>query len=202
MDGNVQDSSGRNYHGTIRGDTSYEPGYSGQALVFNGTNAYVDLPIGPLMPTLTDTTVATHVYFGGGSGSWQRIFDFGSGSGASPYMFLSPRQGTAGNMRFAIRSATVAEQILDSPGPMTVGWHHTAIVIDSQAGTLTLYLDGEPVASAATTVLPKDMGATTQNWIGRSQYAADAYFFGSIDNFRIYNRVLSEAELRYLAGDR
>jgi len=200
MDGNVQDSSGKNYHGTIRGDTSYEPGYSGQALVFNGTNAYVDLPIGPLMPTLTNVTVATHVYFGGGNGSWQRIFDFGSGTSA--YMFLSPRQGTAGNMRFAIRSATVNEQILDSPGPMTVGWHHTAMVIDSQAKTLTLYLDGEPVASGATVLVPKDLGTTTQNWIGRSQYAADAYFSGSIDDFRIYNRVLSEAELRYLAGDR
>jgi hypothetical protein len=200
MDGNVQDSSGRNYHGTIRGDTSYEPGYSGQALVFNGTNAYVDLPIGPLMPTLTDTTVATHVYFGGGSGSWQRIFDFGSGTSA--YMFLCPRQDTSGNMRFGIRSASVNEQIVNSPGQMTVGWHHTAIVIDSQARTLTLYLDGQPVASAATVLTPRDIGTTTQNWIGRSQYDADAYFFGSIDDFRIYNRVLSEAELRYLAGDR
>jgi len=200
MDGNVQDTSGKNYNGTIRGDASYEPGYSGQALVFNGTNAYVDLPLGPLMPTLSDTTVATHVYFAGGSGSWQRIFDFGSGTSA--YMFLCPRQGTAGNMRFGIRSASVNEQIVNSPGPMTVGWHHTAIVINSQTRTLTLYLDGQPVASAATVLVPKDIGTTTQNWIGRSQYDADAYFFGSIDDFRIYNRALSEAELRYLAGDR
>ena len=80
MDGNAQDSSGKNYHGTINGTTSYEPGYAGQALVLNGTNAYVDLPIGTLISTLTDTTVATHVYFGGGNGAWQRIFDFGSGT--------------------------------------------------------------------------------------------------------------------------
>jgi hypothetical protein len=85
---------------------------------------------------------------------------------------------------------------------MTVGWHHTAIVIDGQAKTLTLYLDGEPVASAATAVLPTDLGKTTQNWIGRSQYETDAYLLGSIDDFRIYNRALSDAELRYLAGDR
>ncbi len=38
----------------------------------NGTNTYVDLPIGTLISTLTDTTVATHVYFGGGNGAWQR----------------------------------------------------------------------------------------------------------------------------------
>jgi hypothetical protein len=68
--------------------------------------------------------------------------------------------------------------------------------------TITLYVDGEQIASGATAVLPRDLGNTTQNWIGRSQYAADAYLFGSIDDFRIYNRALSAAEVRYLAGDR
>ncbi|MEN6426418.1 MAG: LamG domain-containing protein, partial [Phycisphaerales bacterium] len=82
------------------------------------------------------------------------------------------------------------------------GWHHTAVTIDSVSMTIRLYLDGELIASGVTTVLPKDLGTTTQNWLGRSQYTADAYFLGSLDDFRIYNRVLSDAELRYLAGDR
>ncbi|MEN6576246.1 MAG: LamG domain-containing protein, partial [Phycisphaerales bacterium] len=202
MDNNAQDTSGKNYHGVLNGDVSYEAGYAGQALVFNAINAYVDLPIGPMIATLTDTTVATHVNFGGGTGSWQRIFDFGSGSGVAPYMFLSPRQSTSGPLRFAIRSATVGEQIVDSVVVMSVGWHHTAVTIDSVSMTIRLYLDGELIASGVTTVLPKDLGTTTQNWLGRSQYTADAYFLGSLDDFRIYNRVLSEAELRYLAGER
>jgi hypothetical protein len=202
MDGNVQDSSGKNYHGTISGTTSYDVGYSGQALVFNGSNAYVDLPIGSLMPSLTDATLSTHIYFAGGTGAWQRIFDFGSGSGASPYMFLCPRRETSGGMRFAIRTAAVAEQVVDSTATMGVGWHHVAVTIDSTAQTINLYLDGDLVGSAATTLFPKDLGVTTQNWLGRSQYTSDAYLNGSLDDFRIYNRVLSEAELRYLAGDR
>lgn len=202
MDGDVQDASGKNYHGTISGTTSYEAGVLGQALVFNGSNAYVDLPIGSLIPTLTDATISTYFYFGGGTGAWQRIFDFGSGSGAAPYMFLCPRENTAGGVRFAIRTATVPEQIVRSDKTVSVGWHHAAVTIDSQTMTLKLYLDGDLLASAATTVLPKDLGTTTQNWLGRSQYASDAYFLGSLDDLRIYNRVLSEAELRYLAGDR
>jgi hypothetical protein len=200
MDGNVQDTSGKNYHGTIGGDAGYEAGYAGQALVLNGTNAYVDLPIGTLVSSLTDTTVATHVYFGGGSGPWQRLFDFGSGTGR--YMFYCPRTGTAGNMVFVVRGSTGAEQIVDGPAPLAVGWHHVAITIDTQAKATTIYVDGERIAAGGTAVLPKDMGNTTQNWIGRSQYSADAYFFGSIDDFRIYNRALSAAEVRYLAGDR
>jgi hypothetical protein len=200
MDDNVQDSSGRNYHGVLTGDVGYGDGYAGKALNFNGTSTHVSLPIGPLVNTLSDMTIATHVNFNGGAGSWQRIFDFGTDT--TVYMFLSPRQATAGSMRFAIRTAAVAEQIVDSPAAMPTGWHHAAISIDSATMTMKLYLDGEQVGSAATTLLPKDLGKTTQNWLGRSQWTADAYFSGMLDEFRIYNRVLSAAEVRYLAGDR
>jgi hypothetical protein len=65
-----------------------------------------------------------------------------------------------------------------------------------------VYLDGDLAASGPTATLPRDLGNTTQNWLGRSQYAADAYFSGSLDEFRIYNRALSAGEVRYLVGDR
>ena len=51
-------------------------------------------------------------------------------------------------------------------------------------------------------VLPRSFGSTTQNYLGDSQWEGDAFFTGSLDEFRIYNRALSEAEVRYLAGDR
>ncbi len=46
------------------------------------------------------------------------------------------------------------------------------------------------------------MGVTTRNWLGRSQFEADAYFEGELGEFRIYDRVLSPGEIRYLAGER
>jgi hypothetical protein len=75
-------------------------------------------------------------------------------------------------------------------------------VIDGAAMTATLYLDGAVVSSSSVAVLPRDLGVTNQNWIGRSQFTADAFFTGAVDDFRIYNRVLSASEVRYLAGDR
>jgi len=200
MDDNVQDSSGKNYHGTLTGDVGYGDGFAGKALNFNGSSTFVALPIGPLVGTLSDVTIASHVSFNGGAGSWQRIFDFGTDT--TTYMFLSPRQATAGSIRFAIRTAAVAEQIVDSAAAMPTGWHHAAISIDSKTMTMKLYLDGEQVGTGTTTLLPKDLGNTTQNWLGRSQWTADAYFSGMLDEFRIYNRVLSASEVRYLAGDR
>ena len=57
-------------------------------------------------------------------------------------------------------------------------------------------------SSGPTGTLPQDLGAPTQNWLGRSQYAADGYFDGLLAELSIYNRALSAGEIRYLAGDR
>ncbi len=202
MDGNLQDSSGRNNNGTAVTGTTYDGSFAGhgQALVLNGTNGYVDLPIGSVISTLSDMTISLYANFSGVSGDWQRIFDFGSGTTA--YMFLCPRTTSSGPMRFAIRSETVGEQILSSAGSLPTGWHHVAVVIDSATMTMRLHVDGAVVGTAATTVLPKDLGKTTQNWLGRSQYEGDAYYAGMVDDLCIYNRAMSEGEIRYLAGDR
>ena len=42
------------------------------------------------------------------------------------------------------------------------------------------------------------IGNTPNNWIGRSAFVADPYFAGLIDDFRIYNRALSAAEISTL----
>jgi len=207
MEGNVQDSSGKGNNGAASGDPGYGQGLTGygKAMSFDGLNDYADLPIGSLVGTLNSTTVAAWVYFTNTGNAWQRVFDFGNaGAGtANPnvYMFLSSNNGSR-IVRFAIRTATVNEQAVNAPAALTTGWHHVAIVIDSATMRLQLYQDGTPAAGAATTVLPKDLGVTTQNWLGRSQWTADPFFGGSIDEFRIYNRALSESEVRYLAGDR
>ncbi|MGO4376332.1 LamG-like jellyroll fold domain-containing protein, partial [Paenibacillus sp. MCAF20] len=50
----------------------------------------------------------------------------------------------------------------------------------------------------AMTFKPSHMGSTTQNWIGRSQYN-DPYLNGRVDDFRIYNKVLTAGEIAALA---
>jgi len=119
-------------------------------------------------------------------------------------MFLTPSAGTSGVVRFAISKTTggAAESTVTSPARDLTGWHHMAVVIDGAARTIQLYLDGEVVATNATATLPADLGQTPQNWLGRSQYAADGYLTATLDEFRIYRRVLSAGEVLYLAGAR
>jgi len=78
-------------------------------------------------------------------------------------------------------------------------WIHVAV---TKAGNIgNLYVNGELVGSNSNmTLSPADLGMTTQNWIGRSQFSRDPNFVGSVDEFRIYNRALSQQELKELAA--
>jgi hypothetical protein len=206
MEGNAQDTSGKGNNGTLNGTATYVSGPTGygKALQFNGLDNYVTLPIGNLLSTLSNITVATWVNRPSTVPSWERIWDFGTGplATANNYMFLAVAQGTTGPMTFAIMTPTLAEKRFVAPNILPAGWHHTAVVIDGTAMTATVYLDGDVVATSSVAALPKDLGVTTNNCIGRSQWTADGFFNGAIDDFRIYNRAASAAEIRYLAGDR
>lgn len=190
----VYDNVG-NYNGIVNGGASLDGSGS---LLFDGSDDYVDLPIGTLIDTLTDSTFAMWVDFANAGGNWQRIFDFGSGTGS--YLFLSPRISNNGAMRFAIKTPEGYEQTATASSTLPSGLHHVAVTLDDNADVITVYLDGIVAAtSTGATHKPADLGITTQNWLGRSQYAADGYFNGSIDDFRIYSECLSAAQISDLA---
>jgi len=205
LDGTTNDTSGHGYNGTAIGNQFYvdAPAGRGKAIQLNGTNDYVDLPtLGTLVSTMSSTTVAAWANFSypsTGTVGWERIFDFGTGS--TNYMFLSARQLATSAEVFGILTTGGTEVRCTAPRPMGTGWHHLAVVIDSATMRATLYLDGTAVATNTTTMLPKDLGNTTQNWFGRSQFTADGYYAGMLDEVRIYNRALTVGEVRYLAGE-
>jgi hypothetical protein len=195
------DSSVSGNNGTVYTGTQWVAGYHGGALEFDGTGGYVELPIGSLISQLSNSTFTSWVFFSNAGGAWQRIFDFGSNTTA--YMFLTPRLGTTGEMRFGItvQGGGTPEQMATAPSTLPSGWHHVAVTIDADGDTTKLYLDGSVVAqNTQATLSPSDLGVTTQNWLGRSQYTADAYYMGLIDDFRIYSRALSQAQVAGLAG--
>ncbi|UCG59284.1 MAG: hypothetical protein JSU70_07190 [Phycisphaerales bacterium] len=200
LDGNANDSVG-GQHGTPGGLPTYGTGYLGQAIRCDGADDYVELPIGSLIGSLTNCTIATWANFSNAGGAWQRIFDFGNDTTA--YMFLTPRLGTNGQMRFGItiEGGGAPEQLVTAPTTLPSGWHHVAVTIDADNDTITLYQDGLAVAqNTEATLNPSDLGPTTNNWLGRSQYVADAYYMGLLDEFRILNRALSGPEVAWLAG--
>ncbi|MGC8743825.1 MAG: lamin tail domain-containing protein [Verrucomicrobiia bacterium] len=195
----VQDLVG-NAHGTLMGGATV----SGGELVLNGTSGYLDLP-NNLFTNLTSVTFEAWVT-DLGSGNWARIYDFGNstaGEGAAgtgtQYMFLSLPSGN-GNLRgaYTITGGGSGEQIVEWVGGRPAVGEKAHIVWTSDGNTKVgkLYVNGVLVGqNNAMTLTPASIGPTLNNWIGRSQWSADAFFNGRIDEFRIYNQALSEGTI-------
>jgi hypothetical protein len=205
MEGDVKDASGHSFTGTLNNVTFGDSmtGF-GKAAQFNGTTSYVDMGTtisSGLLKNLTSCTFAVWVNYPATANAYGRVFDFGVSSSSS-FVYLAAQGGTRAP-RFGIRTATVTERTATGPRTAAAGWHHVAAVIDASTATPTMsvYLDGD-AGTTANSIAPKDMGETANNWLGRSQFTADPYFNGGLDEFRIYNRALSAAEIHYLAGDR
>jgi hypothetical protein len=78
---------------------------------------------------------------------------------------------------------------------------HVAVTYSAARGITKIYLNGISVLSG-TASIPLSGINDTNNWLGRSQFSSDAYFFGSYNEFRIYSGVLSDADVAadYAAG--
>jgi len=188
FDGNALSSVGT-LHGTTIGSPTYGAGHLGQAIDLDGTNHSVTLPAGAA--NSDDITIATWVNWDGG-GQWQRIYDFGNGTGQ--YLFLTPNSG-GGTLRFAIKNGG-AEQILETTQLPTGQWRQVVVTLAGNTGRL--YVNGVQVATSGTmTINPSDFNPTV-NYIGDSQFANDPLFNGRVDGLYIYNYALSPAQVASL----
>lgn len=167
-------------------------------LQLDGNGSYVDLPNG-LFTNIYSITIEAWVVDRGSMG-WARIFDFGSSAGGEDmsnggtrYMFLSLPSGP-GNLRggLTITGGGAGEQVLEWVGgrPEVNTTNHIVFVTKASEHTGKLYVNGKLVGiNTNLTITPNDLEPTVNNWIGRSQFA-DPYFFGDIDEFRIYDGAL------------
>lgn len=204
----LTDSSGNSRNATLVTGTGGTAGYSFGTGIVNNALHLVKASQGHAtiantgLGTATEMTIAAWVNLNS-SVEWQRVWDFGNNT--TSYMFLSPKSSVTKFIRFAITTGGLSgEQGLDGTAELAVGvWKHVAIVIAS--GTGILYVDGQPMTTkTGMTLRPSDLGSTTNNYIGKSQYAdtseKDPYLDGNIDEFRVYSRALTPAEITILAG--
>ena len=155
---------------------------------------YAELPVG-VVKDVADFTVACRVFLDEIS-TWARVFDFGSGE--RRYMMLTPRSDT-GKVRYAISPVHGYNmQMIEGASPLPTGrWVHVAVTLSGTLGTL--YIDGAVAGSnAQMSFAPCELGETTQNLLGRSQYPNDPPLRGRLGDFRIYQGALGAAEIAAL----
>ncbi|NLG19581.1 MAG: hypothetical protein GX556_19860, partial [Fibrobacter sp.] len=182
----VYDSSGNGKNGTAYWFPPFKKGIRGNAIVLDGKNDTVVAPTG-IVSGCSDITICTWVRLDT-LRNWARIFDFGSGT--DKYMFLAP---TGGSLRFAIKNGGGEQTVNATMFPVKV-WKHVTARLSGDSGQI--YLDGVLAATSTTMSLnPSDLGSTTKNYIGESQWPADTVFKGALDDFRVYCNALTPARI-------
>ncbi|MDP4278367.1 MAG: CotH kinase family protein, partial [Bacteroidota bacterium] len=194
----VYDASHHNMNGTLYGNPLTVTGYSGSGVTFPTVTDYLQLPQGTVN-SLTSFSITAWVKLTS-LNVWSRIFDFGSGTDYN--MFLTPSCGN--NVRFAIKNGGTEQQINTANTLTTNEWVHVAVTFDWNAqaatGTGKLYINGMLAGTNdAISINPSMLPLTTQNYIAKSQYN-DPALNGTMDDFRIYSRALTDSEILELNG--
>jgi autotransporter-associated beta strand protein len=183
---NTLDSSGYGNNGFAVADPNYVAGQVGQAVALDGTNSYIQLS--PNVAQSNAFTFAAWVYWNGGA-NWQRIFDFGNDT--SHYLYLSPSSGS-GTTRFATRNGGT-ELTLDTVALPVGQWQHIAFTLSGS--TAKIYTNGVLAASSASIVYNPSNIKPVQNYLGKSQTAADPLFNGSLDEVEIADYAFTAAQV-------
>lgn len=141
-------------------------------------------------------SVIVKVMFIGTPGSWERIFDCGSGSGNNN--FLLARNGTSNNLVAQIYSGGNASGYCTASGVITQNQTlNVALIYDPSVGggTLSIYIGGVLTGSLAALSQFATDRTPTSCYIGRSLWPSDAYANMNLYRFAMYNRVLTLSEI-------
>ncbi|MDG5801649.1 glycoside hydrolase family 127 protein [Streptomyces ossamyceticus] len=162
-----------------------------------GSCQYVDLPSavlgGASAITLSAWVRPTH------NADWQRVFDFGDNT--TRYMYLVTRNA-GGVPRFAVTTGGPGgEQGLNGTAALPLNqWSHLAVTLSGSTGTL--YVNGTAVArNASMTLDPSVLGTLANNWLGRSNFSGDPVYAGALDEFNVWSRALTAAEITSLQSN-
>jgi hypothetical protein len=185
------DWSGHGNHGTLRGDPQQETGYHGEALAFDGRNDYVSV-----LMDVSETEYAAALWFKTTNGDCGLMAvvdsDLGNG-GHDRHIYL-----TGGNIKIRLWDT---EEIETTGLNLANGlWHHVVYTYGATIGGQKVYVDG--VLGASGTKSASDFDWQRHVNIGFSNDAANTYFEGVLDDVRIYDKILTQAEVQQtMRGD-
>jgi chitodextrinase len=188
----VADSSGNGNTGTIVGATWTNNGKYGSALSFNGSSSYVDL--------------GNSASLGGtGSMTWSAWINAAASlpddgmivaksDSSSGWQLKTSQDSGPSTFGVAITSGSRIQRYSNTIRALNT-WYHVAGVYDASAKTLSIYVNGVLDNGAPSGVVPASQVSSSVNAnIGRR--SGGLYFNGLIDEVRIYNRALSQAEIQ------
>jgi hypothetical protein len=201
LDGDLKDSSGNGHDGTLAGDPNFPAKYVagptglGQAMLFDGTDGHQYVSIGNFNPSAATgkLSLALWAKWDGASTSWQGLMGKRNAGDwvSSIMMWYLELERDVWDVRFVQPGSGV-----NSGQLLTVGqWTHVAVTFDGT--TAKIYINGA-VAIEGNFFFGENKEAPMQ--FGASVDEGWNPFNGALDDVRLYDTVLTEAEIKALAG--
>jgi len=192
------DLSGNGYTATIYNSPPYSHLAGGSSFTYTAASSQYAATTGSNNINFTGgISISFYANFGSTAENWERIIDFGNGELANN--ILIGREGATTNLWFEVHNAGSSKGVCKATGAIGVNTLDQYTLIVSADGTSCgFYKNGTYFATtvvSGTDFRPNSSITRTNNYIGRSNWAADSYFQGSIQEIAIYNRPLSGAEI-------
>lgn len=186
----ANDSSRYGHHGTLENDPDWADGVHGDALVFDGEDSYVDVDYFPELDS-DQFSVSFWVNLDSTGTNWRGIDYF---SHDDHGWMVNVQDGDGDNaLQFFSASDGDSETVFGEQALSPDTWYHVAASYDE--GEVVMYIDGErDTAGTVTEFDPTD--GSLDAWIGANQQGGNVAD-GTFDEFRIYNRSLTEDEVRW-----
>lgn len=195
FNGNADDKSGNGNKVTVNG-ASFKSGACGRARHFDGTDDYIEIADSPTLNPDTQITIEAWVKpdFTSTGASGRAILSKGATSNTAPEYVLAVdsamhfyfSMSDAAGEQYPVTAPTTPYQL--HPGT----WYHVAGTYDGAMARL--YING-----VLTDRRPANLPITDSTlplYLGRLHNNNNAYWRGIIDEVRVYNRALTEAEIR------
>lgn len=128
--------------------------------------------------------------------NWSRVIDVGSqvGTSGDSYLAFTP-QSEFDDSRALLRPSGAAERVALGGTTDNGVEHMAAIVVDTAANLLRLYIDGAEVSTTALDGANAGSVNDSLAFLGRSLFNADPGFTGSINELRVYDDARSADDI-------
>lgn len=176
-------------------DVSWVEGKFDGGIELDGQN-YVDIPWSDSID-VSDKSFSLEIWFKYEEASSNGVLVWGYDMGAGAHsQFWFRTEPSANRIRGLINDGAGANIIVATSDPYNDGeWHHMAVVRDAETDSLTLYIDAKMEASETGEVGSVTETQTFGIQLGRKSGNSDM-LKGSLDEFRLWTRALSEDEIR------
>ena len=195
----VVDTSGNSHTGTAEQNTEDidTTGKIAGALTFNGTDDFITIPDHADFNFSTALSVACWVYLSDTTGAQVFVSKYNHLTTEREWSF----QTNTKLIRVVFGDATgiyVGQRTTDNDVIDNDGWYHVCFTYD--AGTVIIYINGVAVATSTVGTIPLTLDNETADVVIGAQSVNQTVLAGTLDEVRIYDKVLTPTEVLNLSN--